>query len=175
MGRFVDSIIAYRILTLLVTPFNKTAAYNLGIIDEKGKELKKMSNLNTVEERDAYTLLHRLVFRLKKMIEKVPIENKKLLSMAAAYALIREYYEQNLEPISLEKEYINILETNLTEEVALIESILNESKMFTFKQFNEEVPVNNAGTPGVAGLDKDVPVSKKNQLKYVKKNRMFRR
>jgi len=175
MGRFVDSIIAYRILYLLVTPFDQTPAFKLGIIDAKGKELKKMSQLNTVEERDAYTLLHRLVYRLKKIVEKVPIENKRLVSLAAAYSLIREYYEQNREPISLEKEYINILETNLTEEVALVESILNESKMFTFKQFNEEVPVNNAGTPGVAGLDKDVPVSKKNQLKYVKKNRMFRR
>ena len=70
MGRFVDSVIALRILRLLTTPFDQTDAYRLGIIDEKGKELKSMSDLHTVEERDAYTLLHRLVFRLKKMLEK---------------------------------------------------------------------------------------------------------
>jgi hypothetical protein len=102
MGKFVDSLIAYRILYLLVTPFNKTPAYRLGIIDDKGKELKKMRNLNTVEERDAYTLLHRLVYRLKRIIEKIPIENKKLLSIAAAYSLIREHADNNIEPINLE-------------------------------------------------------------------------
>ena len=85
MGKAVDSIIAYRILKLLVTPFNKTDAFKLGIIDEKGQELKKMRDLHTTEERDAYTLLHRLVFRLKKIIEKVPVDNKKFLSLAAAY------------------------------------------------------------------------------------------
>ena len=90
MGRFVDSLIAYRILKLLVTPFDKTDAYKLGIIDAKGKELKRMQELNSVNERDAYTLLHRLVFRIKKIIEKVPIDNKKILSLAAAYALIKE-------------------------------------------------------------------------------------
>ena len=88
MGKFVDSLITYRILKLLVTPFDKTDAYKLGIIDAKGKELKRMRELNSVNERDAYTLLHRLVFRIKKIIEKVPIDNKKILSLAAAYALI---------------------------------------------------------------------------------------
>ena len=80
MGRFVDSVIAIRILKLLTTPFEKTKAYELGIIDDKGKELKKMRDLRSVTERDAYTVLHRLVYRLKKIIERVPIENKKLLS-----------------------------------------------------------------------------------------------
>ena len=76
MGRFVDSVIAFRILRLLTTPFSDTEAYRLGIIDEKGKELKKMAQLNTTAERDAYTILHRMVFRLKKIVEKVPIDNK---------------------------------------------------------------------------------------------------
>ena len=53
MGKFVDSIIAFRILHMLVTPFDQTPAYKLGIIDANGKELMKMRELNTVEERDA--------------------------------------------------------------------------------------------------------------------------
>jgi hypothetical protein len=184
MSRFVDSIIAYRILNLLVTPFNKTEAFRLGIIDAKGKELKKMRDLNTVQLRDAYTLLHRLVFRLKKIIEKVPIENKKLVSLAAAYSLIREYAEKKEEPISLEKEYINKLNTDLYEEVLYVEKFLKEEKMKTFRHFSEDmgaaavsaVPVNNAGSPGIAGLPPDdPPVSKKAQKKYTRKNNMFRR
>ena len=41
MGRFVDSLITFRILRLLTTPFQETEAFRLGIIDAKGKELKK--------------------------------------------------------------------------------------------------------------------------------------
>lgn len=180
MGRFVDSMIALRILTLLVTPFENTPAFRLGIIDAKGKELKKMSSLNTIELRDAYTLLHRLVYRLKRIIEKVPIDNKKLVSLAAAYSLIRECSEKGEEPIDLEVRYINIMKQELHEEILLVDKILNENKMFTFKQFTEEVggvAANNAAaSPGVAGLPPDQPpVSKRAQKKYQMKNNMFRR
>ena len=41
MSRVIDAVIAYRVLKLLVTPFNKTKAFELGIIDDKGKVLKK--------------------------------------------------------------------------------------------------------------------------------------
>jgi hypothetical protein len=182
MGRFVDSIIALRILNLLVTPFENTEAYKRGIIDTKGKELKKMSELNTVEDRDAYTLLHRLVYRLKRIIEKVPIDNKKIVSLAAAYSLIKEHTQLGKEPLNLEEQYIRLIGEDLTEEIAEVEKILDEKKIFTFKQFSEETgmvaPANNAmATSGIAGLDKDVPVSKKAQKKYTASgaSSMFRR
>ena len=41
MSRAIDLIITYRVVKMLVTPFNKFKAYDLGIIDEKGKVLKK--------------------------------------------------------------------------------------------------------------------------------------
>ena len=41
MGRVIDALIAYRLLKLLVTPFNRTKAFKMGIIDEKGKVLIK--------------------------------------------------------------------------------------------------------------------------------------
>ena len=41
MGRVIDALIAYRLLKLLVTPFKKTKAYQMGIIDDKGKVLIK--------------------------------------------------------------------------------------------------------------------------------------
>ena len=41
MGRVIDALIAYRLLKLLVTPFKKTKAFQLGIVDEKGKVLIK--------------------------------------------------------------------------------------------------------------------------------------
>ena len=173
MGRFVDSVIAIRILKLLTTPFSRTKAYQFGIIDDKGKELKKMRDLRSVTERDAYSVLHRLVFRLKKIIERVPIENKKLLSYAAALALIKENLELQHEPIELETMLLDKINDNLSEEVKLVESFLNKELTLTFKQFiDEDIPANNAGGGGIAGFTPDtmgVPV--KAQRRYQDMNK----
>lgn len=151
MGRYVDNFIAFRILKLLVTPFTETDAFKLGIIDAKGKELKPMSSLNSDDELNAYTLLHRLVFRIKKIIEKVPIDNKKVVSYAAALALIRESLNKNEEPISLEKLFINKLNENLSDEIEYVTSCLEEKRIYTFKQFREDAPANAiAATPGIS-------------------------
>jgi hypothetical protein len=181
MGRFIDSVIALRILRLLTQPFDQTDAFQMGIIDAKGKELKKMSQLNSVNERDAYTILHRMVFRLKKIIEKVPIENKKLASYAAALALVKEQVQLNKEPIDLESLYLQKLNTDLSEEKLVVEEYLNEKYTLTFMQFLDEevpagIPANNAGTPGIAGLPPDQPpVSVKAQRRYTRKKNIFRR
>jgi hypothetical protein len=168
--RFTDKLIVYRILRMLVTPFDKTDAYRLGIIDAKGNVLKRDSQIKTQEEREAYTLLHRLVFRLKKILEKLPVENKKLLSYMAAYMLVRECYEQYLEPINLEQIFIESLSYDM--DTALVEQFLKEEYMKTFKQFQEDTslsatPANNAAaTPGVSSVTGEPPVSKKAQTKY---------
>lgn len=167
MGRFVDSIIAYRILKMLVVPFENTDAFKQGIVDKNGKELKKMSDLNTVAERDAYTILHRLVFRLKRIINKVPIENKKLLNIAAAYSLIKEHYNAGKEPINLEEQFFDRMKLDLSEETVLIESFFSDKNTLTFRQFAEDAPANSAGSPGVAGFTPDsIGVSVKAQKKH---------
>lgn len=173
MGRFVDSLIAYRILRMLVTPFEETDAFRLGIIDAKGKELKKMASLNTVEERDAYSILHRMIFRIKKIIEKVPVENKRLVSFAAALSLIKEHYQNNKEPLDLEMQYLNRLNTNLNEELEFIEQY--ENKIFTFKQFVEEAPANNAAaTPGIDGFTPEtLGVPKGKQPKLLRRKKIY--
>ncbi len=180
MGKFVDSIIAFRVLHMLVQNFEDTPAYKLGIIDKNGKELKRMRDLNTVELRDAYTLLHRLIFRLKRIINKVPIENKKLVSLAAAYALIKEELANGKESIDLEEKFLKRLDEDLTIEIQELTEAMDKNKILSFRQFREDVgavaPANNAAaTPGVAGLDKDVPVSKKAQKKWTSSNMMFKR
>ena len=155
MGRLVDSVIAYRILRMLTTPFEETDAYKLGIIDAKGKELKHMSQLNSGDERNAYTILHRMVYRIKRIIEKVPVDNKKLATFAAALSLVKENYENNSEPIDLELQYLNKLNSDLTEEIRYVAENLNTKKVYTFKQYSEDAaaPIaNNAGSPGVAGF-----------------------
>ena len=89
----IDNLIAFRILYMLVTSFDKTDAFKLGIIDTEGTPLKKIKDLKTSEEKDAYDMLDRLVFSLKRLLGKVPGGKSKLASLAAAYWLVKESYE----------------------------------------------------------------------------------
>ena len=110
----IDAFITFRFLKLLVTPFNKTEAFKLGIIDERGKVLKKYRSLERIEERRAYTILHRLVFNIKKLIEKVPGGKSRLASYAAALFLIKEHVDQyhDSDGQLLEKEFYKYLKDN---------------------------------------------------------------
>lgn len=85
-----DAFIMYQFLRKISTPFNKTKAFELGIIDEKGKVLRKRNTLRTVEERAAFTIFDVLVFNLKKLLEKLPGGKTLIASYAAALFLMRE-------------------------------------------------------------------------------------
>ena len=61
MGRAIDLLITYRVIKMLITPFEKTKAFQLGIIDKNGKVLRKAKTLTKGSEKNAYTLLHRFV------------------------------------------------------------------------------------------------------------------
>ena len=106
MSRVIDALVAYRVLKLLVTPFNKTKAFALGIIDEKGKVLKKSKQIKDPKERNAYTLLIRFVFNLKRMLAKLGIRGKFGSAAAAAIAFFKEEYGDNPE---VEKEVYKYL------------------------------------------------------------------
>jgi len=103
MGRAIDALIAFRLVKLLVTPFNKTDAYKLGIIDEKGKVLIKSRDINKLpfpqrtESRKAYTMLIRFVFNLKRLLRKVGIRGPIGSATAAAIAFFKEEYGENPE------------------------------------------------------------------------------
>ncbi len=112
MSRVVDALVAYRVLKLLVTPFNKTKAFELGIIDEKGKvliksqDIKKTPNPKRTELRNAYTLLIRFVFNLKRMLSKIGIRGPLGSKAAAALAFFKEEHGENPE---VEKEVYKYL------------------------------------------------------------------
>jgi len=86
MSRAIDLIITYRVVKMLVTPFNKFKAFDLGIIDEKGKSLIKMKDVKG-SDRKHYTMLHRFVFNLKRILQKVGLGSR-LGSFAVALALL---------------------------------------------------------------------------------------
>jgi len=109
MSRIIDALVAYRILKLLVTPWKKTKAYELGIIDEKGKVLIKSRQIVNQTQRKAYTLLIRFVFNLKRMLQKVGLGGRFGTYAAAAIAFLKEEYE--LGP-DVEKELYKHLKEN---------------------------------------------------------------
>jgi hypothetical protein len=86
-SRLIDTLITYRVVKLLVTPFERQEAFKQGIIDKDGKVLKKNRDLTTSKEKKAYTYLHRFVFNLKRILKKVGFGSK-LGSFAVALALL---------------------------------------------------------------------------------------
>ena len=121
MGRAIDLFVTYRFIKLLVTPFNKTDAYKLGIIDEDGNRIippkpkvgawdKRPKELNTIEEQNAYTILHKLVFNIKKLFGKVPGLRTKLGTYAAALFLLKDTFKESVDdPDMFEKEFMKYL------------------------------------------------------------------
>lgn len=92
LTRAGDLVYTFRFLKLLVTPFNKTKAFELGIIDDKGVRQKDVK-MDSTEKKSAFTTFHRLVFNIKKIMAKAPGGGTRLASYAAALFLIKEKLE----------------------------------------------------------------------------------
>ena len=178
MGRAIDLFVTYRFIKLLVTPFEKTDAYKLGIIDKDGNRIMpppkggvrqtKPASLNTTEEKNAYTILHKLVFNIKKIFSKVPGLRTKLGTYAAALFLLKDTFKESIDdPDVFEKEFMKYLkeqgyeiDDTISEEIigfgevlpkgeyVLVNDILNkEEEELTAKKgdkvvaFDDEAPV----------------------------------
>ena len=178
MGRAIDLFVTYRFIKLLVTPFEKTDAFKLGIIDEKGNRVMpppiagirqtKPKSLDTIAEKNAYTILHKLVFNIKKIFGKVPGLRTRLGTYAAALFLLKDTFKESVDdPDVFEKEFMKYLKEqgyeidgSISEEVigfgevlpkgqyVLINDILNkEEEELTAKKgdkvevFEDEAPI----------------------------------
>tara|TARA_B100000941_G_scaffold247351_1_gene192423 strand:+ start:306 stop:920 length:615 start_codon:yes stop_codon:yes gene_type:complete len=122
MGRAVDLFVTYRFLKLLTTPFEKTDAFKLGIIDKDGhriklpKSTKPAVELTTSELKNSYTILHKLIFNIKKLFAKVPGLRTKVGTYAAALFLLKDTFKEHIEdPDMFEKEFMKYLKENKIE------------------------------------------------------------
>ena len=116
MGRAIDLFVTYRFLKLLTTPFEKQEAFKLGIIDKNGnrirqpKSTKPAVELATSELRNSYTILHKLVFNIKKLFNKVPGLRTKVGTYAAALFLLKDTFKESVDdPDMFEKEFMKYL------------------------------------------------------------------
>ena len=122
MGRAIDLFVTYRFIRLLTTPFKESEAFKLGIIDEVGKRTDK--KITTSQEKNAYTVLHKLVYNIKKIFEKVPGLRTKVGTYAAALFLLKDTFREHIEdPKMFEKEFLKYLKEN---NIELDDSIVEE-------------------------------------------------
>ena len=89
------------------------------IIDEKGnriklpKSTKPAVELSTSELKSAYTILHKLVFNIKKIFNKVPGLRTKVGTYAAALFLLKDTFKESVDdPDVFEKEFVKFLKEN---------------------------------------------------------------
>ena len=151
----VDLFMTYKFIRLLTTKWNKTEAFKTGVIDKNGKLLVKGKD-QTEKQKKSYQLFDKMVFNLKRILEKVPFGKSQIASYAAALFLLKE------ETGMAEEDLIKVLEDlghdtsiDLNEEFKEIhmgEYILNhdlmESKKGTIVNLDNIEPVGQfAGVP----------------------------
>ena len=135
-GKVLDLFLVYQFVKRLSTPWNKTEAFKLGLINEKGVKLKSAVSS---EEQKAYAYYDRLVFNLKRLLEKLPGGKTRLGSFAAALFLMKEGVN--------EKEYT---QTELAEGLYKEMTMLDESTTKKLNELMEDAPAIVTGT-GVVG------------------------
>ncbi len=112
MSNTIDTVIALRVLYLFNLPFKKWPAFKDGTIDENGKVVKKPSTQN---EKDNWTILHKLVSKLKRIIAKAPGGSSIIATLAASYLAIKE----DVENVQFAMDQLYDAAPELMEEIAL--------------------------------------------------------
>ena len=151
-GKYIDLFATYRFLRILTIPWEEQEAFKLGIIDSDGKRIKD-KKLVSSKDKDAYTMLHRLVFNFKRILSKIPLVKSKIGTYAAALFFLKEHMDpeeyniliESLEPSGLSDDIINtITELNTTKALCL----LKDETMI-----KEDSPTNNMGDGNIADKD----------------------
>ncbi|MBT3901946.1 MAG: hypothetical protein HOF20_03710 [Pelagibacteraceae bacterium] len=131
MGSAIDLFVAYRFIRILTTPFEKSDAFKFGIIDNKGNRIKKENSskpaveLTTSELKNSYTILHKLVFNIKKIFAKVPGVKTKVGTYAAALFLLKDTFKENFEdPRFIEKTFLEYLKENYEIDDSISEEVI---------------------------------------------------
>ena len=143
MSRALDAVVGIRLLNLLSTPINKSKAFQLGIVDNDGNKVKDPSNTN---ERNAYTLLNRFVFKVQRALTRSSDRNaRRLLTFAAAMALLREYKDDDDD-----LDVAVLLEHYMEDEKVQQQARLLESNVLSFKNYMSEM--NGVAGGAIAGI-----------------------
>jgi len=145
VGGAMNLYFIYKFLRILTTPFASTDAFKLGIIDEKGKILIKKSKLKSIEQKEAYTMFDRLVWKLKRLLEKISFGKTRIASYAAALWLIKEENNFNGTDKELQESFLDFLETDWkTEALILKENYEGDMDKKTYSSLKEGIDIKKA-------------------------------
>lgn len=158
MTQVVDNLIAYRVLSMLVKPFVETDAYKMGIIDAAGNNLIKSRDFTTPEQKAAYNYLTRLVFNLKKLLNKLPGGDNMTKNLVAAFFLIKEAYQTR--SVRVDEHKLEKLITLMNNGVILAQEQLVVEEFLTVLQ--ENVPANATGS----AIATDAPVIRRTPRRF---------
>lgn len=125
----LDTLIAYKFVKIISTPWKETDAYKLGIIDENGKILKKRSTLTSSEEKAAYpSIFYTLCWNIKKLLDRVPLINLKSKpgALIASIMLLREMSRKNLSDPSI---IDNLVKEELDKRGILLDTISESASL----------------------------------------------
>ena len=122
----MDLYFVYKFAKFIAMDWEDWPAYQLGIIDEKGNVIKKKRQ--GMEERGNYTLFHRLLRKLKQLLEKVPGMKGKLGKAVAAYFLFKEGMEKHgANGELLDEGFIEYINDNMSlKESMQVKSLMNQ-------------------------------------------------
>lgn len=140
-GRLVDLFVVYQLIKKLTTPFEKTDAFKLGIINAKGRVLRPIASLKTNQEKDAWSWLDILCNNVKRVLAKIPGATSQLFTYAAALYLLRE-------PVDKLKEAANWTEGQLTEQLL---GPSGDKYLSEAMYLREDAPANAVGSGAIAG------------------------
>ena len=124
-------------MKLLVTPFNKQEAFKYGIIDNQGKVLRPFRTIQKTAEKQSYTILHRFVFNLKRILQKVGLGGRLGTFAIALATLIRENKEFEQHQSLIESTVIKYLKKE-----KLYEELLQEEGHIVGNKQITEQPIN---------------------------------
>ena len=136
-SRGVDLLITYRIMKLLVTPFDKQEAFKYGIIDKQGKVLRPWRTISKTAEKQSYTMLHRFIFNLKRILQKAGLGGRLGTFAVALATLIRENKEFEQHQKLIESVVVKYLK-----EQKLYEELLQEEGHIVGNKQITEQPIN---------------------------------
>ena len=137
-SRGADLYFVFRFLRLLTMKWTKTDAYKYKIIDSKGNALKKSSELESIKEKAAYTMLHRMVFKIRRLIEKVP--GGRFVNYAAALFLLKEQKDVRIwtDDGYMKTKLLEFLETDWEADAKFLKEEVDNMDKKTFKTFLSE-------------------------------------
>ena len=137
-SRGADLYFVFRFLRLLTMDYKKTDAYKFKIIDSKGKALRKSADLESTKEKAAYTMLHRMVFKIRRLMEKVP--GGRFVNYAAALFLLKEQKDARIwtDDIYMKTKLLEFLETDWEADAKFLKEEVDNMDKKSFKSFLTE-------------------------------------